>query len=198
MGAELKANYLIRNSGPLRSLGRQLTPAERSLIYRAHLRMIDSLGGRAFSVVVDKRLGTRSAQENFQAAWETLLGRLERTSAHENDVPVLVVHDDGENDAIRKVARKMRRHHTPGKMYGGGSFSLPLKTLIEDPVPRSSQNSYFVQSADLLAYAGWRTYVPPGPSVQAVVPQSMWYESGNAVHRAVNRYSGGTPGVVVR
>src|SRR5690349_324858 len=51
--AEVKANFLIRASGPFRSL--DLAPAERGLIYGAHLNMLGAIGARAFSVVIDKQ-----------------------------------------------------------------------------------------------------------------------------------------------
>ncbi|MGW6280328.1 DUF3800 domain-containing protein [Kribbella sp. NPDC055071] len=195
MRAELKANYLIRNGGPLRQL--KLAPAERSLIYRAHLRMIHSIGGRGFAVVIDKRGSEAPAPEIFHTAWETLLQRLERTSHYEK-APFMLIHDDGENDLVRAEVRKARRHMTAGRMHGGGTFRLPAKALIEDPVPRASQHSYFIQTADLLAYAGWRSYLPPSKAVAIVAPSAMWQELGQATHSAVNKYSGGIPGVVVR
>ncbi|HRI99035.1 MAG TPA: hypothetical protein PLZ93_25640, partial [Nocardioides sp.] len=57
----------------------------------------------------------------------------------------------------------------------------------------------FLQIADLVAYAGWRTYVPPGPGAAKVVPSTMWNQLGSAIHRPVNSLSRvGAPGVVVR
>lgn len=67
---------------------------------------------------------------------------------------------------------------------------LPAKVLIEDAVPRTSQHSYFIQVADLLAYAGWRSYMAPSKAVEAIVPQGMWLEPGEATHKPVNMYSG--------
>lgn len=195
MRAEVKANYLIRSSGPLRKIG--LPPAQRNVIYRAHLRTLNDLGARAFAVVVDKRRENRSPSDTFHVAWEALLNRLERTSTYESS-PFMIIHDEGENDAVRRVGRKARRHLTAGRRYGGGSFTLPAKALIDDPVPRTSKNSYFIQMADLVAYAGWRAYMPPSTSVAAVAPGDIWGDLGNAIHRDVNRISGGTPGVVLR
>jgi hypothetical protein len=99
---------------------------------------------------------------------------------------------------VRREVRKARRHLTAGKKYGSGSFTLPLERLIDDPIPRNSQQSYFTQLADLVAYATWRSVVPPGDAVGRVVPQSMWLEAGGAIHGPANKLSGGTAGVVVR
>jgi len=50
--AELKANYLLRNGGPLRA--RPLSERARFKLYRAHMRVQDKLRMRAFAVVIDK------------------------------------------------------------------------------------------------------------------------------------------------
>ena len=66
-------------------------------------------------------------------------------------------------------------------------------------MPRRSDTSYFVQLADLVAYAGFRTVIPPGKSVGAEVPQYMWRQLGNAVHKPVNALRRNQePGVLVR
>ncbi|MBO9556197.1 DUF3800 domain-containing protein [Cellulomonas sp.] len=154
---------------------------------------------RAFSVVVDKgRAGVHGAAA-FEMAWQTLLQRLERLSTSE-EVSVMVVHDAGENDEIRKLFRKARRYLTAGRAAGGGGFRFAADRFIDDPTPRNSDASYFVQVADLVAYAGWRTYQRPGGSVARVVPHTMWNELGAANHRVVNYLSpnGSVPGVVLR
>lgn len=81
MRAEIKANYLLRNSGDLRPLG--LGPGARYVIYRAHMRMLEHLPARAFAVVVDKRGAVQPPSDYFDLAWNGLLQRLERTSTKE-------------------------------------------------------------------------------------------------------------------
>jgi hypothetical protein len=196
MRAEIKANYLLRNSGDLRPYS--LGPGARKLIYRAHLRVLRELPARAFAVVVDKRSSALSPQQVFDVGWETLLQRLERTSYYER-CTFAVVHDEGENDAIRGWVRRARRHLTAGSAYGGGQLRNPARSLVDDPIPRKSSQSYLIQLADLTAYAAFRAVVPPGPAVAAVCPATMWDEIGDAIHRPVNRLSPrAQPGIVLR
>ncbi|MGN6272266.1 MAG: DUF3800 domain-containing protein [Protaetiibacter sp.] len=194
--AELKANYLIRNSGSL--AGSPLAPAQRGLIYRYHLHTIAAIRARAFGIVIDKRPSDLSGQAVLELAWSTLLQRLERTT-HYDQQRLMLIHDEGENDAVRKQYRKARRYLTAGSAFSGGSIRLAAPDFVEDPVPRSSASSYFIQLADLVAYASWRSVVPPSSSVARVVPQHMWMQLGSAIHRPVNSLAGGgVPGVVVR
>lgn len=193
---EIKANYLIRGSGPLTRLN--LSPNARQRIYRSSLRTLNYLPARAFSIVTDKARAGYSGQACFDETWTMLLQRLERTSHYEQHKPIMIIHDEGDNAAVRKLVRKARRHLTAGSRFGTGTILTSLTHLIDDPSPRQSHHSFFVQLADLTAYAGWRSYMPPGVGAARVCPQNMWMEVGDATHRDVNKYSGGTPGVVVR
>lgn len=193
---ELKANYLIRNSGPLRAL--KLTPQDRRWIYREHLRLLDEINAWAFAVVVDKaELASRNKSDDyFHIAWETLMQRLERT-LREWDEPIMIIHDEGENDAIRKEARKARKYLTAGKKFGSGQFRMSFPQLIDDPIPRNSQHSYMLQLADLVAYSGWRAYMKPSKGVALVAPHTMWEEVGKARLTVVNSNKK-PPAVVIR
>jgi hypothetical protein len=192
---ELKANWLIRNSGPLRDL--RLSDRERHVIYRAHLRMLKPLGTRAFSVVIDKRENERSNHEVFELAWTTLLQRLERTSYYETQ-PLMILHDEGEDAQVRKLVRKSRRHLTSGSAWGLGSLRNPFKLLVEDSVSRHSDQNLWIQMADLVAYAGFRSVIPPSKAIAVICPAEMWSEIGESRHVAVNRIGGGTPAIVHR
>lgn len=196
MRAEIKANYLLRNSGDLRPLA--LAPAARKIIYRSHLRVLRDLPVRAFAIVVDKRSTAKQPSGYFDLAWEGLLQRLERTSTAEK-ATFMVVHDEGEDEGIRKWVRRARRHLTAGSAYGFGSFRHPARLLVDDPVARRSHHSYFVQVADLVAYAAFRAVVPPGPGLARVCPQVMWDEIGPATHTAVTSLKPrARPGIVLR
>jgi Protein of unknown function (DUF3800) len=196
MRAEVKASYLLRNTGDLRPLG--LGPGARRIIYRAHMRVLEMLPARAFAIVVDKRPGQRPPAGYFDLAWEGLLQRLERTSTLEK-ATFLVMHDEGEDDAIRRWVRRARRYLTAGSAYGVGSLASPAKLLVDDPVPRRSKQSYFIQMADLVAYAAFRAVVAPGSALAQVCPQIMWDEIGPATHTAVAKLvPRARPGIVLR
>lgn len=195
--AELKANYLIRGTGSLKK--HDVAPGNRRAMYRAHLNILSEVNAQAFSVVVDKERTGVSGAECFNLTWTTLLQRLERFT-HYGDHRLMIVHDEGQDDDVRKLVRKSRRHLTSGSLTGEGYNNFPAKNFIDDPSPRSSHHSFMVQIADMVAYAGWRTYMPPSRNIAQVVPGSTWDELGDAVLANVNKrkLNGSVPGVVLR
>lgn len=194
--AEVKANYLIRGNGPLKALN--LSLPQRKAIYENHLHHVHAAGARAFSIVVDKRKHQVEGEACLNLAWETLLQRLERTSSSEK-FKFAVYHDAGENDAIRKLVRKARQYLTAGSnsAFGSGQRVFQTRQIVDDPVPRDSAQSYFVQLADLVAYAGWRWTTPPGANVARIAPQTTWQHLGPATLTKVNKYQR-ADGVVIR
>lgn len=196
--AELKANYLLRNGGPWLSRN-PLPSGMRQAIYRGHLRIQPKLGLTTFAVVVDKgqafaKFGAARAPSDI--AWEYLLQRLERRSTKES-TEILVVHDEGDALTVRGRVRKARRAGTAGSAFGTGTLSVPFRRLLDDPVPRNSQQSYFLQLADLSAYAAFRRVHGPSPRSAPLVPQTMWDELGAARFAKVRRARSGGPVAIV-
>jgi hypothetical protein len=196
---EIKAQYLIRGNGPLRKL--QLPPRVRGLIYRAHMDALESMSVRAFAVAVDKRrLSEDACPGCFDTAWEGLLQRLER-STRDNNQPFMVIHDEGEDDAVRRWVRRSRRLLTAGSAFGQGSMgNRPVASrLVDDPVPRCSERSYFIQLADLVAYAAFRYEIPPSDPVSVICPKEMWSAIGGATFKEVSGLrTRSAPGIVLR
>jgi Protein of unknown function (DUF3800) len=195
--AEIKANYLLRNGGPLRE--RPLAERARFSLYRSHLRLQAKLNLDAFAIVIDKTeahakfSGARAVSD---IAWEYLLQRLERRTTKEK-TEVLLIHDEGDAIGVRKRTRKARRAGTAGSAFGTGLLNRPFKRLLDDPVPRSSAQSYFLQLADLNAYAAFRRLYPPPTRPVQIVPEGMWDELGEARFRPVRTlYKGGPIGIV--
>lgn len=81
-------------------------------------------------------------------------------------------------------------------MFGTGVLKRPFNRLLNDPVPRNSAQSYFLQLADLAAYAAFRRHHPPPAMPVNIVPEAMWDELGDARYSPVNKFSGGPPGIV--
>lgn len=201
MRAEVKWQYLLRNGGPIRTLG--LTPNDRRVIFRAHLSVQQQLNTHVFAVVVDKRASPQVEADCFNLAWESLLQRLEASTRGARsafgDMPFMLIHDEGDNDAIRAWVRRSRRHLTAGSAFGLGSLRNPAGRVIDDPVPRQSHHSYFIQSADLAAYAAFRSVVPPGSAVRSFCPASTWSLLGSAAFTAATGLRPrAAPGIVLR
>lgn len=193
--AEIKANFLLRNGGAFRQLA--LSEAARFAIYRAHLRMLSKLGLQAFAILIHKDVmqARGEVQDPRDVAWQYMLQRLERFTTYSN-TNALLVHDEGDAGRVRALARKARRAGGAGSMFGMGFLRLPARLLVDDPVPRDSSQNYFLQLADLVAYAAFRRYYPPPHRPQVIVPTSMWGEIGAATLSEVNRHAGGPQGIV--
>jgi hypothetical protein len=131
------------------------------------MRILRDLPARAFAVVVDKRNKEgRAPDEIFDMAWEGLLQRLERTSNKEGST-FIVLHDEGENDKIRRWVRQARRYLTAGSAFGTGSMTFAASLLVDDPMARRSDRSYLIQTADLVAYAGFAHSLLLGKELRA-------------------------------
>lgn len=175
MRQEVKANELVKGSGPWATLGLG-DRIRKDGIYRASMRLQAKVGTvKTFAVVIDKsRCST--PDEVRATAWRHTLERVEAFARH-NTETVMLLPDSGEYDRFRKLARQMRRFSEVGAMIGGGTLSRPLaRYLIDDPVERDSAQSYMVQLADLNAYAAYRKERP-----DPLFPQTMWDELGPAV-----------------
>ena len=185
---EIKANYLIRNGGPYFSRN-PLSERARHAIYRQSMRLHPKLNLDTFAVVVDKThlKEQQPDRDASEVAWEWLLQRLERRSYYESR-QVLLFHDEGETAEVRKLSRKARRAGTAGSQFGTGVLRVPFSRLLDDPIPRVSTQNYFLQLADLAAYAAFRRLYAPPPRKVPIVPQSMWDELGPSRFGAVNTY----------
>jgi Protein of unknown function (DUF3800) len=185
--AELKANYLLRGKGPL--WGLHLSEEQRHEVYVEMMRVQAQLGLQTYGIVINKHeLANREREENArEVAWEFLLQRIERlTTTSRPPATAMIVHDEGEGAVVRKIARKARRAGTAGSAFGTGHLSRPARLLVDDPVSRDSTQSYFVQLADLSAYAAFRKIHPPPPRLTPIVHQDMWDELGTATYEDAN------------
>jgi hypothetical protein len=195
--AELRASNILRNTGDFEALA--LGENLRYIIYRQTMRLHAKLGVSTFAVVIRKRelAAARPELNARDVAWDYLLQRLRNATetppiAAES---ILLAHDEGEAVLIRKLARRARRAGTAGSMFGTGMLRTPFIKLLDDPVPKQSTHSYFIQLADLSAYAAFRRLYLPPPRITPIVPETMWDELG-AARRAEVTYSRDPVGIV--
>jgi Protein of unknown function (DUF3800) len=181
MRQEVKANELVTGRGPWATLG--FGDRVRKRIYRSFMRLQGKVGNvQTFAVVLDKS-SCSSPDEVREQTWRHALERVEAFARH-NQETVMLLPDSGNYDRFRKLAREMRRHSQVGAMIGGGTLSRPLvRYLVDDPVDRDSSQSYFIQLADLNAYAAYRSERP-----DPAFPPTMWDELGPAILTDANKF----------
>jgi hypothetical protein len=160
----VKANHLVGVKKTYRELG--LGDGQVRDIYQRHIDSSIRISSGVCSVVIHKSEIHRSDIDVFSTAWEYLFTRLRKRT--ESGQPIVIVHDKGEEERVRKHLRRFRRCNWQGAGYGDA------RLLVEDAVPRDSQHSYFIQLADLIAYAASRHAVPANGKTTKICDATMW------------------------
>lgn len=187
---ELKSTDFRKGSGALRPL--RLSRYDRMQIFERIFRAVDVRFPNLtiFAVAIDKEPAAAQGREPRETAWQFALERVDRFTRPTNE-PAMLFPDEGHGPFIRKLLRRMRRHHTIPRRWGGGTFSVPTGRIIEDPNDRKSHDSYFVQLADWAAYAAHRSgYIDPLPDTTG-----LWDLLGGRRLLDVNKNVGGPPGI---
>ena len=152
---EIHASHFIR-SAPV--------PGMQKHIRLAILRnFIDEIAKQDFisltNVVVDKT-GKPNSYDVFENAWQTLFQRFENTlkygnfpGGHRNDFGIVLT-DATDGQKLQKMVRRMSVHNpVPNMAWAGPGYrNLPLLRIIEDPHPKDSKTSHFIQACDVAAY----------------------------------------------
>lgn len=74
---------------------------------------------------------------------------LDKNASHCN---FIVITDPGRVGKMRRIARRLQKiNYIPSK-YGPGSSRREISRMIEDPLPKESDQSYFIQIADFVSY----------------------------------------------
>jgi hypothetical protein len=164
---------------------RGLHPGTRRSIYKRHLKLIEKLGISAFAVWLDKEIYIAKDQMDTlqEDAWVYMFQRLTNTFPNE---PLLLIHDEGDNDWVRKITRKSSVFLNSGSVFGSDSIKLKPVKIIDDAVPRHSDQNYFLQFVDLVAFAASKAMLPGGSKVKRVCPESMWDSLGTSKLSVVN------------
>jgi len=64
----------------------------------------------------------------------------------------LIISDEGRVGKMRSTTRRIQKINFIPSQFGGAPYRKEIKSLIEDPLPKESKESYFIQLADLSAF----------------------------------------------
>ena len=166
MSDEVKGEWIVNIKKHFYDLG--LGDGQLRDIYQRHMRVAPIVASGAVAVVMVKERVRKKDTDLEYWAWHYLLQRLRLRTLH-TGAPIILMHDNGSaNDRIRSHLRAYRRYD----FVQGKQTAAPL--LVEDSTPRDSQHSYFVQMADLAAYAATRCVMPPLGRRARICNEKMW------------------------
>lgn len=158
---ELHASQFIK-SPPVDGMSRHI----RLAILR---NFLDELAKTNFisitNVVVDKT-SKPAGYDVFNKAWQALFQRFENTlkngnfpGGHRADFG-MVLTDVTDGRKLLKLVRRMAVHNPVPNRFWPGYRNMPLLRIIEDPHPKDSQDSYFIQACDTCAYFALQAFRP--------------------------------------
>jgi len=175
-------------SQAIRNLGGRRT---RMRVFQDIMQSLPTVlpSARVLSVFVDKEAANASplARANYlQIAWNYLLNRFHTYLTRDcGSSPGILVSDNTANATVTALLRRMRVHNPLSSHYSsGGFYNAPVRTIIEDPVFRQSQHSYFVQIADMIAHSLYRKLYPKG-SYRRYNLQAFYDYLDPILHKAV-------------
>lgn len=94
-------------------------------------------------------------------AWSRIIQRYNNYLTKSVNDKGIIITDDTETALLRNLLRKMRIYN-PTPSHYSGTYNAPTTNIIEDPFSRDSKNSYFIQTADVIAHCLYRKEYPKG------------------------------------
>ena len=151
---EIKACRMMSRPGELVRIKRN----DRLTILRHFINEIAILPEISIINVVVNKEG-KTNLDIFEIAWRALIQRFENTISSNNfpgpqnpDDRGTIFPDEGENKKLKNLLRRMR-YYNPVPYEKSLSYrNLSVQYVIEDPCHRNSQDSFFIQAVDAVAY----------------------------------------------
>lgn len=70
----------------------------------------------------------------------------------DHNAKFIIITDEGRVGMMQQTVRKIQRINFIPSKFGTPNYRQEIKLLIEDPLPKNSSNSYFIQIADFISY----------------------------------------------
>jgi hypothetical protein len=171
-------------SGRGRVSDRTVTKHRRSEIFRETLALTASLPGV-------RLLNAAFAANDDERAFEFLANRVNR-AAQDWGSQALLICDEGKEATYTRLIRRMGVFNPIPSMLGAwpegtSTRNIPVARILEDPVFKPSQKSYFIQLVDFCAYALLRRERPIPSRTRYGIDQGFSL-LGPLLHRQATQY----------
>lgn len=149
---ELHTRNLILNKRPYHHL--RFSDATRINILDYSFYFMSTLNIKFTNVAILKKRIISPAYKILDTAVTYSIQRLENTIASQSPgEKYLIITDEGRVEKMRATARRIQRINYIPNDSGFGSYNQEIRGLIEDPLPKKSDQSYFIQLCDMMSYS---------------------------------------------
>jgi len=148
---EFHTKPFLTDKNPYRDL--KLTKQGKKEILFLFFELLASLDLKIINVVINK--------DNIDALEYNVLDRALTYNIQriENDLKstdpahrFLLITDEGRLSKMVKTTRKIQKINFIPSKYNNGSYRNEIEKMIEDPLPKKSSESFFIQLADMVSY----------------------------------------------
>lgn len=146
---ELHTKEFLTDKLPYRTLGKDR--AFRREVLGHWCALVASLNCRIVNVVINKSIIKKSDYPVLDTAFTYAIQRIENDLRADGS-RFLIITDEGRVGKMRKTARRVQRFNPIRSKYDGNSYQKEIELLVEDPLPKNSSESHFIQIADMVAY----------------------------------------------
>lgn len=148
---EFHARKFLRNREPYNKRGISL--AQRLDIITSMCDELSALKCRIVNVVINKQHIVGQDYPVLDRAFTYSIQRIENDIQDGNEkAPFLIITDQGRVGKMKATARKIRQvNYIPSRITPGTTYERDIEYLIEDPLPKDSNDSYFIQASDLVS-----------------------------------------------
>jgi len=131
----------------------KFTTAVRKKILFDFCSFAATLDVKVVSVVIDKQNIRRPTYHVLKNALTYNIQRIENDLAPLGNVgKFMIITDEGRVGAMRNVTRKIQKINYIPSQFSGTPYRKEIKSMLEDPLPKSSDQSYFIQLADMISF----------------------------------------------
>ncbi len=152
MKMEMHTKQFLLDKNPYRDFN--FSQNERKRILKLFCHFISRLDLKVINVVIIKEKLKSETFDILDTALTYSIQRIDNdmaSGADSND-RYLFITDPGRLGKMRSTTRRIQKINFIPSKFSVGQYRKEIKYLIEDPLPKDSKESYFIQISDLIAY----------------------------------------------
>lgn len=146
---EFKAREFILNKNPYRNFN--ISDDNRKKVLGITAEFLGNIDIKFINVVINKKKIPGQEYPVLENAVKFNIQRIENDLTIDPLNKFLIITDEGRVGKMRHTTRKIQRINIIPSKYTG-RYRKEIKLMIEDPLPKKSQESYFIQMCDFVAF----------------------------------------------